>query len=100
QTQQQPAEAEVPDDPCAAYMDNYNAYTFCTDRYKKIERMRSGTEKRRATYSPPPPKEEAKPAEGEGEKPAGEKAEGEKKEGEAADKKDGDKKEGGAKKDD
>lgn len=59
----QDPQADLPVDPCAAYMDDYNAYTFCTDRYQKIDRMKAGSDRRRKAYSPPPPKEETKPAE-------------------------------------
>lgn len=43
QAQQQPA---APADPCAAYMGSYDAYAFCQDRIKKIERMKEAKGKR------------------------------------------------------
>ena len=44
------AEGAASDDPCAAYLNDFNGYTFCQDRMQKIEKMKAGRERRKADY--------------------------------------------------
>lgn len=42
--------ADTADDPCAAYLDNFDGYTLCQDRIQKIEKMKNGQKNRKDTY--------------------------------------------------
>lgn len=44
------AEGAGSDDPCAAYLNDFNGYTVCQDRMQKIEKMRAGKERRKSDY--------------------------------------------------
>lgn len=85
----------APDDPCAAYMEDYNGYVYCKDMYQKIDRMKKGATKRQESYRPkPPPEEKTKTAEAaKDDKKTEEAKPGDKKteEGKDAEKKDGEK---------
>ena len=41
-----PMEKDLPPDPCAAYLANYDIYAACQDRVKKMERMQAARDKR------------------------------------------------------
>lgn len=44
------AEGAEGDDPCAAYLNDFNGYTVCQDRMQKIEKMKAGRESRKSSY--------------------------------------------------
>lgn len=44
------AEGTASDDPCAAYLNDFNGYHVCQDRIQKIERIKAGKERRRSDY--------------------------------------------------
>lgn len=44
------AEGAASDDPCAAYLNDFNGYTVCQDRMQKIEKMKAGRERRKSDY--------------------------------------------------
>lgn len=58
----EPKKQDVPPDPCAGSMGDFDAYTVCQDMMQKIERMKKGSAARNTYYNPPPP-EEKKPEE-------------------------------------
>lgn len=42
--------AATADDPCAAYLNNYDGYTLCQDRMQKIQKMKDGQKTRKDAY--------------------------------------------------
>ena len=41
---------DTADDPCAAYLDNYDGYTICQDRMNKIQKLKDGQKSRQESY--------------------------------------------------
>ena len=41
---------DTAEDPCAAYLDNYDGYTICQDRMQKIQRLKDGQKARQESY--------------------------------------------------
>lgn len=41
---------DTADDPCAAYLDNYDGYTICQDRMQKIQKLKDGQKARQENY--------------------------------------------------